>query len=147
METAEFAAIIRDMIRHEDTLRDQRLGWLFALNGFLFAGLSVAWPDENSGPLVIVLAVVGVLVAISSAAVLARSAVAIDKLAARASERTARDEEEVPPVIALRSKELQEDNGASRWVKATGPLVPWKMVPKVLALAWAVLPVLWWFAR
>lgn len=83
METTEYTATIRDMIQHEDTLRDQRRGWVFALNGFLFTGLGFAWTDDDSGPLIVVLALVGVLVAVSSAAALRGSQLAIAMLATR----------------------------------------------------------------
>jgi hypothetical protein len=36
------------MIQLEDVLRDQRLGWRFALNGFLFAALGFAWNSSDA---------------------------------------------------------------------------------------------------
>ena len=67
MDAIEYTGILRGMIQHEDNLRDQRLGWLFALNGFLFTGLGFAWADEDAGSLIVVLSMVGVVVAVSSA--------------------------------------------------------------------------------
>ena len=142
METPEFMAIIRGMIQHEDTLRDQRLSWLFAMNGFLFAGLGFAWSDDDAGPLVFVLAMVGVLMALSSAAVLNRSQRAIDKLARIAADRAADedDDQELPPVIAIRSSELQQDGAMNRL--GASQLVPWKLLPWALAVVWVLVPVL-----
>jgi len=147
METTEYTATIRDMIQHEDTLRDQRLGWMFALNGFLFTGLGFAWADDDSGPLIVVLALVGVLVAVSSAAALRGSQLAIAKLANLAAERTGDEDLGLPPVIALRSKDLQQhDSGPLRWLNATW-FYPWKMLPWALAAAWILVPVLRVLAR
>jgi hypothetical protein len=147
METTEYTAIVRSMIQHEDTLRDQRLGWLFALNGFLFTGLGFAWADDDSGPLIVVLAIVGVLVAVSSAVALTNTQRAIDKLDELATERAKDEAIVLPPVIALRSKELRETSGQTERAidQSKRPIVtwlyPWKMLPWALAIAWLVIPV------
>jgi hypothetical protein len=140
MDTSDYAAVIRSMIQHEDTLRDQRLGWLFALNGFLFAGLGFAWADEDSGPLVVVLSLVGVMVAVSSAVALTRNQRAIAKLADLGTARIEGHPIGLPPVIALRSRELRE-SGTAGWLSLTW-LYPWRMLPWVLAIAWVAIPVL-----
>jgi hypothetical protein len=44
----DYVATIRTMVQHEDGLRDQRLGWLFALNGLLFTALGLVWNDKGS---------------------------------------------------------------------------------------------------
>jgi hypothetical protein len=128
------------MIQHEDTLRDQRLGWLFALNGFLFTGLGFAWADDESGALIVVLALVGVAVAISSALALARNQRAIAKLADLGAARAGPAGAELPPVIALRSKELRRDDGFAGWLSASW-LYPWRLLPWALAVAWLVIPI------
>jgi hypothetical protein len=140
METTEFNAIIRSMIQHEDTLRDQRLGWLFALNGLLFAALGFAWPDDDSSPLIVVLSAVGVLVAVSSAVALTGNQRAIAKLADLGMARAQQDDVVQPPVIALRSSELGRKAGSTSRPRTTW-LYPWTMLPWVLALAWLVIPV------
>ena len=139
METTEYTAIIRSMIQHEDTLRDQRLGWLFALNGFLFTGLGFAWADDDSGPLIVVLSLVGVLVAVSSAVALTRNQLAIAKLADLGAARTEQVGPLLPPVIALRSKELRRDSGKAGWLSVTW-LYPWRMLPWALAFRVAAHP-------
>jgi len=139
--TTEYRATIRDMIQHEDTLRDQRLGWLFALNGFLFTGLGIVWQDDGALLLIGVLALVGVLAAIGSAAALMRSRLAIKKLTSLVPEQTAEEEKVLPPVIALRSSTVREAVVAPKWLTATW-LLPWEMMPWALALAWLLVPVL-----
>jgi hypothetical protein len=139
METTEYTSIIRSMIQHEDTLRDQRLGWLFALNGFLFTGLGFAWPDDDSSALIVVLSMVGVLVAASSAVALAGNQRAIAKLANLGAARMEHDESALPPVIAVRSAELRRDDRSSSRTDVTW-LYPWRMLPWALALAWLLIP-------
>jgi hypothetical protein len=141
MDTTEYTAVIRSMIQHEDTLRDQRLGWLFALNGFLFTGLGFAWPDDDSGPLIAVFSMVGVLVAVSSAVALTRNQRAIAKLAELGAAQAVHGDVALPPVIALRSREPRREGGATDRTYVTW-LYPWKMLPWALALAWLLIPVL-----
>jgi hypothetical protein len=142
MDASEYTGIIRGMIQHEDSLRDQRLGWLFALNGFLFTGLGFAWSDDDSGSLIVVLSMVGVVVALSSAVALARNQRAIAKLADLG---TAAQLDGVvtglPPVIGLRSEEPRAERAPAARRAATW-LYPWRMLPWALALAWLVIPVL-----
>ena len=141
METTEYMATIRGMIQHEDTLRDQRLGWMFALNGFLFTGLGFAWADDDADPLIVVLVMVGVLVSVSSAAALRGSQLAIAKLADLATERSADEVAELPPVIALRSTELQSQGGHMRWLSVAW-IFPWWLLPWALAVAWVLVGVM-----
>jgi hypothetical protein len=142
MDSTEYTAIIRSMIQHEDTLRDQRLGWLFALNGFLFAGLGFAWSDDDATALIVVLSIVGVFVAVSTTVALAGNHRAIAKLADLGAARS-EHEAVMPPVIALRSKELhgEGDDESTAWRRLTW-LYPWRMLPWALALAWLLVPIL-----
>jgi hypothetical protein len=57
-------AILRDLIQHEDQLRDQRLGYLLTLNGLLFAALGFAWTSQTAGPLLGVIAAMGIGIAV-----------------------------------------------------------------------------------
>src|SRR5689334_1679662 len=109
MTSTDYANVIRSMIQHEDTLRDQRLGWLFALNGFLFAALGFAWDSADASALVVVLSVVGVVVAITGLAAMEASRLAIRKLAS--SPALQRHDETEPPVIALRSDDFGQSQG------------------------------------
>jgi len=123
----ERQAIIRDMIRHEDALRDHRLSYLLTLNGFLFAALAFAW-RENDGesiPLVCLLAAVGFVVGLSAYAGQMTSNQAVTKLRDLAHDPD-------PPVLGLTSAE-QDQYSVSRWNKA---LVPWNVLPKLLIVIW-----------
>jgi hypothetical protein len=140
MNATEYTAIVRSMIQHEDTLRDQRLGWLFALNGFLFTGLGFAWADDEAGSFVVVLSMVGILVALSTAVALIGNQRAIAKLADLGAARV-EQADVLPPVIALRSTELQRHGGSTNRPGMTW-LYPWRMLPWALALAWLLIPIL-----
>ncbi len=83
------------MIQHEDVLRDQRITWLFTLNGFLFAALAFAWDGVEA--LVYIFAALGIATALSSWAGLYANALAI---------RNLRDEKWLatePPIAVLRA--------------------------------------------
>jgi hypothetical protein len=125
------------MIQHEDDLRDQRLGWLFALNGFLFAALGFAWSDSDSTPLVIVVAALGAVVAASSAAAMYASEVAIDRLRDLAGPAATADSV-TAPVVALRSADLQRRGGVGVLVPK---LYPWRIIPWCLLIAWVAVVV------
>ncbi len=58
------AAIIRDMIRHEDRQIDARITWFCAVQGLLMAALAFAW--GKSGVLIVILAPLGVLISVST---------------------------------------------------------------------------------
>jgi hypothetical protein len=148
MDAAEFQSVVRSMIQHEDTLRDQRLGWLFALNGFLFAALGFAWADAESTPLVLVLSAVGAAVALSVQRSLATSVLAISRLSRLAQDAERNGVTGPPPVIGLRSRDREAERtrtkterreaGAS-WLTA---LDPWRFLPWCLAAAWVAVAVL-----
>jgi len=148
MDAAEYTSIIRSMIQHEDTLRDQRLGWLFALNGFLFAALGFAWAGAESTSLVLVLSAVGAVVALSVQRSLSTSVLAISKLSRSARDLDPNGEIELPPVIGMRSTERdreRERTKAERRQAGTSWLAvldPWRFLPWCLAAAWLAIAVL-----
>jgi hypothetical protein len=148
MDATEFTSVIRSMIQHEDTLRDQRLGWLFALNGFLFAALGFAWADAESTPLVLVLSAVGAVVALSVQRSLTTSVLAISKLSRLARDVDQRSDIALPPVIGMRSSERdheRQQTKAERQESGTSwfaLLDPWRFVPWCLAAAWFAIAVL-----
>src|SRR3954467_7252323 len=84
------AEIYRQMIRHEDGLRDQRLGYLLTLNGFLFAALAFAWrrQGDEAVALVLVLAAVGLFVGLSAWSAQAISEAAVSNLRDSAPQHT-----------------------------------------------------------
>jgi hypothetical protein len=125
-------SVLRTMIRHEDGLRDQRLGWLFALNGFLFAALGFAWSDSDSTSLVVIVAVLGVVVGVSSACGMYASEVAIERLRELGARRPEHGEHPVP-IVALRSTDLTARGGLAALVPR---LYPWRLIPWCLVIAW-----------
>ena len=82
MTDDERLAVIRSMIQHEDALRDQRFGWLLALNGLLFTALGFIWNDSRSVALII--AALGAAFALASLATLRISTLAVALLRERA---------------------------------------------------------------
>jgi hypothetical protein len=147
MTREEYRAAIRAMIVHEDALRDQKLGWLFALNGLLFTGASLAWDKRGGHGLIVVLSAVGMLTALSSGYALRVSELAIRRL--RDSDDTWKDGD-LPPVVAWRSEYVLnpqlESKSASRSIRsrtrhsAARWAYPWRLVPVALFFAWAFMP-------
>lgn len=84
-QAREYVGTIRDMIRHEDMLLNQRLTWMWTLQGLLVGGASVFWSKNAYGVLIIV--AVGLLSSVSIWYSLNRGLRAIRGLLAAASER------------------------------------------------------------
>ncbi|HEY3723766.1 MAG TPA: hypothetical protein VGN59_10455 [Acidimicrobiia bacterium] len=128
--------ILREMIRHEDTLRDNRLGYLLTLNGFLFAALAFSWKTRvGSVGLIVLLAVVGFVVGISGMAAQEISNQAVDKLRALAEGDAGES-----LIVGLTGAETAQ--WADSWA-------PWNALPKVFVFVWpaiAVLRVVLWIA-
>lgn len=61
----QYAAIIRDMIRHEDSVLAQRMTWCVQIEGLLMASLAFAW-DKAPSALIYIVCTVGAFVAISA---------------------------------------------------------------------------------
>src|SRR5690242_8232706 len=96
----EYVETIRAMVQHEDGLRDQRLGWLFALNGLLFTALGLVWNDKSSLDLIYVLSGVGVAVSLSSLVALYASERAVSYLRGLGDDKRSADE---PPIVGWRT--------------------------------------------
>ena len=123
----EYVDTIRTMVQHEDGLRDQRLGWLFALNGLLFTALGLVWKDENSLDLIYVLSALGVTVSLSSLRALRANERAVSYL--RCLGEAKRDDDD-PPIVGW------ETPGA-KWRKFFVRMsYPWRAAPILLAIAW-----------
>jgi hypothetical protein len=129
--TEESRAIIREMIRHEDKLRTERLGWLLTLNGFLFAALGFAWGAKEASRLVFVLAILGVVVGLSALAAMNISGQAVRQLRNWSDELPGKAW--AAPVMGTRSADLP------LWARI---LVPWRVLPWALVVAWPLLYVL-----
>jgi hypothetical protein len=121
--------VLRQMIRHEDQLRNDRLGWLLTLNGFLFAALGFAWDGNDSAGLVFVLALLGVTIGASALAAMKVSHIAIAGLRRPEHESS----EQLAPIAGATHRDLP------CWVRI---LVPWRVLPWALMLIWPLLFVL-----
>jgi hypothetical protein len=107
------------MIRHEDDLRNQRLTWLFTLDGFLFASLGLVWQAPHSTLLIVALAVVGVFIGLSAVGSMSVSRKAIDEL------RSSNPDNE--RIMGLQQTKLG---------RLTKVLYPWYLMPWVMVVIW-----------
>lgn len=143
--------VYRSLIQHEDTLRNQRLGWMLTATGFLFTALAFAWDSADSLPLVYVIAVVGLLVSVSTLVGLHTNQLAIadlrDRFAQHAAELQASGavpDGAEPPVVGMSDLRLRQHgllrHDGIRWLFRA--LYPWRFIPAVIALAWLAVMVL-----
>jgi hypothetical protein len=145
----DFRDKIREMIQHEDQLRNMRLGWLLTLNGFLFAGLGFAWSRGN-GWLIPVFAVVGAAVSISGFASMMMSDAAVRELSGMAEPATPKGIRDCIADANVEDVELDKLKGMEPVMGArrasyrnrmlTVLLYPWKVLPIVLTLTWIAVP-------
>jgi hypothetical protein len=135
----EARALLRQMIQHEDDLRNQRLGYFLTLNGFLFASLGLAWHAGDGRAIVVVLGIAGSLISVSAYASMVLSNRAIRYL--RKRDPASLDPEFVPTAGVGHDGEI-----ASIPVAISGSLVkqgwvlkhlqPWILLPVVLGGSW-----------
>jgi hypothetical protein len=76
-DSNEEAKIIRDMVRHEDDLLNQRITWFSTIQGLLFAALALVWDKASSSSLVLTLSLIGVILSASTFYALQRGLEAI----------------------------------------------------------------------
>lgn len=118
-----YLAVIRDMIKHENNLVNQRLSWMFTLQGLLFTATSFLW--KTSILPVIVFGLVGTISCISIGYTLTRALTAIKDLLAIAQDykKSLPENMILPPIIGSRHKAIE-------W------LLPSRLLPWVLGIAW-----------
>jgi hypothetical protein len=117
---------IRQMIRHEDDLRNQRLTWLFTLDGFLFATLGLVWSGQHSTLLIFALAAVGVFIGLSAVGSMSVSKKAIDELRCESNPDSER-------VMGIEQ---------TRVGRGTKLLYPWYVMPWVMVVIWPAIAVI-----
>ena len=148
------------MVQHEDDLRNQRLGYLLTLNGFLFTALGFAWGAHHALSLVVVLALMGILIAVSSFFSMQQSDAAIRELRGRArktdggplaGDEPSRELAELQSIpVAFSSQDIENamEHPDAKWKDPDGKwkwrrlLQPWYALPVILFLAWIALLVL-----
>jgi hypothetical protein len=77
------AVRVFEMMKHEDDLRAQRLGWYLTINGLLFAALGFTWKFAAATPLVLAFSAFGVSLGLSTLATMRVSRIAIQYLRAQ----------------------------------------------------------------
>lgn len=134
MDVDETNRIIRAMVQHEDGLREQRLGWLLTLNGFLFAALSFAWEEDGIEALGWVAAALGIASALSAVATMVVSRQAIKFLETEFKRLAgAQEATELPPVRGMTSRWLCKKGGI---YKVLPLFYIWNLIPWALVLVW-----------
>jgi hypothetical protein len=131
-DIARQRGIIREMIRHEDKLRADKLGWLLTFNGFLFAALGFAWDADERTRLVGVLALLGVAVALSGVAAMKLSSSAVKRLREWSDDAHPGAEWEAP-IVGFRLENL---TGREVWLR---DFQPWELLPWFLVSAWPLI--------
>lgn len=130
-DVTTYLTVVREMIRHEDDLVNQRLGWMFALQGLLFTAAGFLW-TTSEWP-VVTIGCVGLLSCVSVGYSLGRALSAMSELHKKASERktslldVVRDK--LPPTVGARNR-------------AVGWLLPAILLPWVIGAAWVAMIIL-----
>jgi len=122
MDMTQDPDIIRDLIKHENALMSDRMGWFLTLQGLLFAGLAFAW-DKGAG-ISVVFSVVGVLSSMSIGVLLRYGTHAMKRL----EEQSNPDSD--GPSIGRKYSE-------TKWIVHF--LLPWNLLPVVFFVAWVCL--------
>ncbi len=76
----QYEAIVREMITSENELTNQRMLWMAAFNGLLFAALSFAWDKAGVKFLLIIISLLGVSASFLNALALIFASHAIRRL-------------------------------------------------------------------
>jgi hypothetical protein len=127
----ELAAVVREMIKHEDDLTNQRMSWFLTIEGLLFAALSFGW-DKNRWLVSGVLAPAGFAVCLSCRFSLVLGPTTVGKLVSKWDTELMPRSYHGVDVVGMRVN-------VSRMRQF---LWPWNSVPLALALAWVAAGVL-----
>ena len=124
-----FVSVVREMIRHEDVLLNQRLTWMWTLQGLLFGSTSLLWGKDWRG--VVIIGFVGLLSCISIGYSLSRGLKAVRELLGVAAGRKKElgEDVKIPPTIGSRTKAIE-------W------LLPGHFLPWLFGLAWVLIIIL-----
>lgn len=125
MDFERFSEVTRQLVQHEDSLRDQRTSWLMGSQSFLFAALGIVW--EKSPFVAGVISLVGVVTCASIGGSLLANTAAVRRICSEWAKRRPA-EYDGPGVIGLRSAE-----DPHRWARR---LYPWHVLPWVLLASW-----------
>ena len=115
---------VRDLVRHENDLVNQRIGWLVQTQGLLFAALAFAW--EKVPGLSYILAALGIASAISIGSAISLYSPAVRGLEDWWNERVPEHQRKNRLVIGLSKRSA----GLARLLR------PWRALPLVFIAAW-----------
>ena len=115
---ANYGDTIRQMIKNEDEVRNQRTNWFLIIQGFLIAGLcdlssSGCIKNYNNKALVVFIIIIGIVTSISFLFAAWRSSLAINFALSCWKDRLGNDSEEKYPPVSLITKEILEARGHS----------------------------------
>lgn len=124
--TSQDAEIIRQMIRHEDDVINQRFTWLCQIQGFLFAALALAWKEPTANQMALILWPLGFIVSVTSWFALKSARKAVANLVRWWDENKAASYAG-PDVFGRRVEPSWRDY-----------LRPWNILPILFCLAWLI---------
>jgi hypothetical protein len=134
MSMVEYAAVIREMIRNENELTNNRLTWLLVVQGFLFNAAASFWNEQKA---LIIIAILGILTSVSVFYALLLSRRARKYLRSLWQKKLVSNTElanQIPPVVGDTPDTVQGSM-----------LNPWMFIPWIIIIAWALLIILSFF--
>lgn len=119
---------IREMIKAENEMINQRLGWLLAAEGLLFSALAFAWKQLTSD-LVLLIALLGISLSLAVFPVMFTAHKAICDMCKWWKDSCGLGYRTIPDVIGFRMK----DGGCDIFRRL---MLPWFSMPLIFAAAW-----------
>jgi hypothetical protein len=140
----QYAAVIRDMIRHEDDVINHRVMWLLIGQGFIANAFVVAKNEKNvSETTNVMLSVAGILVTLSAFVMLYKSYQArgyLNFLGRQAKQ--GKLQEEYLPLVGWPEKRIKNwwrDIWLCPWIQQTGDVLePWLFLPCFFMCIWLI---------
>ncbi len=150
----KMAEIIREMIRHEDCLVNHRITWLSQLQGLMFAAIGFSWDKKDAHLLIYCFCIIGLLIAVSSVAVLTGGQIASYRTIAW-WDQYKRKNYSGADIIGLQNYEENKETG--KWERSgvdkdflyigklisdkrrkwlVNRLYPWYFLPRLFIFAW-----------
>lgn len=129
------AVAVRELIKHENDLVNQRIGWLVQTQGLLFAALAFAW--EKAPKLSYILSAVGIATAISIASAIALYSPTVQRLNALWLQRMPEAERLHRPI----------NGGAPPSTGMFRLLRPWRALPFIFVTTWVAVVLVKFFAH
>lgn len=132
-EGLAWQTVIRNLIKHENELVNQRLSWLVQIQGLFFAALAFAW-ERAPRELTFLLAILGIATAVSLWTALGLYSPAVRGLRAWWQEHRPEGSIEGPDVIGL----WRPSQKLGRLLR------PWRALPCIFIAAWIGVIVVAW---